>query len=291
MNMGTETGGHMAARTYKDSLFKDLFGSEERKEYTLSLYNALAGTGYDDPDELELTTLSDVIYLNVRNDVSFLIGDETVLWEHQSTRNPNMPLRGLVYFGRLLSRYVEERNLNVYGSRLLRLPTPRFVVFCNGEGMGAAEELLHLSDSFSGEGDVDVRARVVNINSGSGAKALDRCEALAGYAELVARVRSNGATMDFSKAVDRAVASCIRDGILAEYLAPRRAEVKDMFMTEYDEDRVRAWYKEEGREEGIEQATLKDLSSIMGSLGLGVEEAMDALGVPAGDRERYRAKL
>ena len=283
----TNAAERTVTRAYKDTVFKDLFGSEERKEYTLSLYNALAGTDYDDPSILELTTLSDVIYLNVRNDVSFLIGDETVLWEHQSTRNPNMPLRGLIYFGRLFARYVEERGLNVYGSRLLRLPTPRFVVFYNGAGDAPAEGRLRLSDSFASEGDVEVCARVVNINAGSGAEALKRCEPLAGYAELVARVRKNGATMEFSKAVDTAVSSCIQDGVLSSYLTPRRAEVKDMFMTEYDEDRVHEWYRQEGREEAI----LKSVSALMGSMGLSAEQAMDALEVPQGDRERYLAKL
>ena len=249
------------------------------------------GHGLRRPEHLELTTLSDVIYLNVRNDVSFLISDETVLWEHQSTRNPNMPLRGLIYFGRLFARYVEERGLNVYGSRLVHLPTPRFVVFYNGVGNAPAEGLLRLSDSFASEGDVEVRARVVDINAGSGAEALERCEPLAGYAELVARVRKNGATMEFGKAVDMAVSSCIQDGVLSGYLTPRRAEVKDMFMTEYDEDRVHEWYREEGREEGREEATLKSVSAIMKSMGLSAEQAMDALDVSQGDRERYLSKL
>lgn len=130
---------------------------------------------------------------------------------------------------------------------------------------------------------MEVRARMVNINAGSGAEALLHCKTLAEYAELVSRIRANGATMEFEAAVDAAVASCIRDGILAGYLKPRRAEVKDMFMTEYDEDRVREWFKEEGREEG----RAEDISNLMKSMGLTAEQAMDALGIPEGDRERY----
>lgn len=144
-----------------------------------------------------------------------------------------------------------------------------------------------MSSSFSGKGDIEVNAHVININAGSGADALKRCEALADYAELVSRVRANGATMEFSKAVDSAVASCIKDGVLAGYLAPRRAEVKDMFMTEYDEDRVREWYKREGREE----AMMEHVSNLMDSLGLSAEQAMDALKVPSEDRERCLSKL
>ena len=40
-------------RTYKDRLFKIIF--EDRKEL-LSLYNALTGKNYQNPDELEINT-------------------------------------------------------------------------------------------------------------------------------------------------------------------------------------------------------------------------------------------
>ena len=115
-------------RRYKDTVFRDLFGSEERKENALSLYNALNGTHHDDPAELELTTLDGVLYMGLRNDVSLLVGDDLSLWEQQSTRNPNMPQRGLKYFARLYAAHVERNGLNEYGTRLLALPTPRFVL-------------------------------------------------------------------------------------------------------------------------------------------------------------------
>ena len=68
-----------ASRTYKDSVFRDLFGTPENKGNALSLYNALNGSRYDNPDDLELTTLVDVIYMHVKNDISFVVGDEMVL--------------------------------------------------------------------------------------------------------------------------------------------------------------------------------------------------------------------
>ena len=109
-----------ASRIHKDSMFRDLFGSEEHKANALSLYNALNGSHYTNPDDLQLTTLDDVLYMHVKNDISFLIGDEMVLWEHQSTSNPNMPLRGLQYFARLYSALVDSMDANVYGSSLIR---------------------------------------------------------------------------------------------------------------------------------------------------------------------------
>ena len=96
-------------RNYKDSLFCHLFGSDERKENALELYNALAGTSYSDPGSLELTTIEGAVFLGLKNDVSFLVGDEMVMLEHQSTHCPNMPLRGLQYFSRLYGKLVAER--------------------------------------------------------------------------------------------------------------------------------------------------------------------------------------
>lgn len=60
---------------------------------------------YTDPDALEITTLDDVIYMGMKNDISFLLDGRMGLFEHQSTLNPNMPLRGLFYFSDLYKRF------------------------------------------------------------------------------------------------------------------------------------------------------------------------------------------
>ena len=80
--------------TYKDRLFRFIFGSKDNAANILSLYNALNGTEYNDPDKLQITTLEDAIYIRMKNDVSFLISSYLTLWEQQSSYNPNMPLRG-----------------------------------------------------------------------------------------------------------------------------------------------------------------------------------------------------
>lgn len=82
---------------YKDRLFRLLFGSIEMKSNIISLYNALNGTDYSEEKEFEITTLDDAIYIKMKNDVSLLIDSYLPLWEQQSSYNPNMPLRGLLY--------------------------------------------------------------------------------------------------------------------------------------------------------------------------------------------------
>lgn len=242
-----------ARRNYKDSMFRDLFGSPDRKRNALELYNALADTSYDDPDELELTTLDDVIYLNVKNDVSFLVGNEMVLFEHQSSRNPNMPLRGLLYFARLYSAYVAANDLNLYGTRLVELPSPRYLVFCSGEDELPDALEYRLSDSFSHPGCVEVLATALNVNAGCNTAIMDACEALRGYAAFVAKVRAGMASKDLGRAVSDAIDECIAEGVLASYLRGRKAEVIDMFMTEYDAERQRELDRRDAREEGVEQ--------------------------------------
>lgn len=101
-------------RKYKDTLFRFLFGRD--KKNALSLYNAINHSSYTEEDDLEYTTLDDVIYMKFKNDVSFLIGKTLNLYEHQSSYNPNMPLRGfcimqiyIVSYCRRQSGYMEDR--------------------------------------------------------------------------------------------------------------------------------------------------------------------------------------
>ncbi len=121
-------------REYKDRLFKAIFGrnTEESKRWRLELYNALNGTSYTDPDALEVNTIENVIYITMRNDISFLLDSEMNLYEQQSTRNPNMPLRGLMYFAQLYQIYLTERDKSLLSSKLVKIPTPKFIVFYNG---------------------------------------------------------------------------------------------------------------------------------------------------------------
>ena len=133
-------------KAYKDRMFRMLFS--ERKDL-LELYNALCQKDYTDPDALEITTLDDVIYMGMKNDVSFLLDGRMGLFEHQSTFNPNMPLRDLVYIAKQLEKYTRDET--IYSSTLVKIPVPRFVVFCNGTDGQPERQILRLSDAFEKE--------------------------------------------------------------------------------------------------------------------------------------------
>ena len=247
-------------REFKDRLFKFIFGSEKRKEYTLSLYNALNHTGYQDPDALELTTSEDVIYLGMRNDVSFLIDGCLNLYGQQSTWNPNMPIRSLMYFGKQYSKYIETHEMNPYGTKLLRLPTPRCIVFYNGPRDMPCRTELALTEAFRypEQSDVEVKVTVININYHSDDEVLELCRPLQEYAEFTDRVRAMmKVTKNRNTAVAMVVDQCIRDGILRDILLEHKSEVIDMVLTEYDEDKILRLTRRDAREEGREEGEKK----------------------------------
>ena len=129
-------------RNYKDTIFRMLF---KDKENLLSLYNALNKTDYTDVEGLEITTLENAVYMNYKNDVSFVFDYELMIYEHQSTVNPNMPLRDLFYVADTLQK--KTYNKDLYGSKLVQIPTPRFVVFYNGVTYQPERQTLKLSDA------------------------------------------------------------------------------------------------------------------------------------------------
>lgn len=264
---------------YKDRLFRFIFGDPEHKERTLELYNALNGSDYDDPEQLELRIVEGVLYLSMRNDVSFLIDMELNLWEHQSTWNPNMPLRGLLYFSQMYNRYVSENDLNLFGWKKLMLPTPRYYVFFNGDRKMGDETELRFTDSVEkpDHSSIEVIARVLNINAGHNEDLMEASRNLKEYAELIRRlkeaVRGLKEESEIRAAIVRVVDQCIEDGILRDILIQNRDEVIEMFMTEYDEKetmrRLARDEREEGRKEGREEyhQALKQASEYLKSKG------------------------
>ena len=121
-------------REYKDRLFKFIFGkdTEQSKRWRLQLYNALNGTNITNPDELKINTIENVVYITMRNDISFLVDTEMNLFEEQSSYNPNMPLRGYIYFGTLYQNYLAANDMNLTTCSRVMIPTPKFYVFYHG---------------------------------------------------------------------------------------------------------------------------------------------------------------
>lgn len=238
-------------RSYKDSLFRMVF--REKKEL-LSLYNAINGTDYQDPEQLTITTMENVLYIGLKNDVSFLIEDVMNLYEGQSSWNPNMPLRGLFYISALYQGYLKEHHLDIYSSAQLRLPLPQYIVFYNGTKEEPDCQTLRLSDSFikqEKEGCLECTALVLNINYGHNRTLMEACRKLHDYAYFVSQVREHlRKGLVLSEAVDQAALACIKQDVLKQFLEVHRTEVRQLILEEYGEELHLKTLYEEGKAEG-----------------------------------------
>ena len=263
-------------RKYKDSLFRMVF---HRKEDLLNLYNALNGMDYTNPDDLEINTLDNALYLKVKNDVSCLIGCTMNLYEHQSSYNPNMPLRGMVYFAQLYNKYVEMRKLNLFSSTLQKIPTPQYVVFYNGLKNEPDRQVLKLSDAFQTEGGcMECEAVMLNINYGRNRELMKKCRRLEEYSIFVATVRKYAAdkNLTLTETISLAIDECIEAGVLADILTEQRAEVTMYILESFDKEIYERDLKAEAVAEGVREK-LKGLIQRKLAKGNTVEEIAEWL--------------
>ncbi|MGO5221790.1 hypothetical protein ACTQ4Q_05070 [Bacillota bacterium LCP21S3_D9] len=230
-------------------VFRTLFGSEERKRLTLELYNAINQTDYDNPDDLQLNTIEDVVYMGMKNDVSFLLASDLNMYEQQSTWNPNMPLRCFLYAAHALEKYLRDtRNSSrLLTSTLVKVPTPRLVVLYNGIQEND-DTVLSLSDCFENPGgDIDVIVHVYNINPGH--QLPDCCRPLEDYSRFVSAYRDRITSVGAEQAANEALDS-LPEGEVKNYILSQKGEVIDMLLTEYDEEETLKVVAEDSRAEG-----------------------------------------
>ena len=237
-------------RLYKDRLFKLIFND---KTELLKLYNAINGTHYEDPALLTITTLENAIYMTMENDLSFIIDMRLALYEQQSSINPNLPLRFLMYITDIYSAYT--RDMNLYGSKPLQLPPPSFVIFYNGTTEQPDRTEYHLSDLFhpgTDQPSLELKAVMLNINKGHNPKLMAACRTLRDYSEYVSLIRKYSAHLSLTDAVEKAITECIQNNILRDFLLKNRAEAKAMSIYEYDEEKTMRMLREEAYEDGVQ---------------------------------------
>ncbi len=281
---------------YKDSIFRMLFSD---KKELLSFYNAVNGSNYEDPNALEINTLDDVIYMTIKNDISFIIDNSLHLYEHQSTKNGNMPLRKLFYVTDLLSGIVKDENL--FSSKTIALPNPHFVTFYNGETEMPDRTIQKLSHAYkvpSEEVNLELTVVVLNINYGHNIELMSKCPTLEEYAYYVKTVREYSKKYALEKAIELAIEHCIKNNKLAAFLRTRRDEVTHVSIYEYDAEKHLAMEKKESwddgkiegkiegklinqieliRKNGSEKLTVLELSEFMGLEILYIQNIIDLI--------------
>ena len=247
---------------YKDTIFRMLFSEPE---YLLSLYNAVTGKDYRDPDALNVVTLENAVYMGMKNDLAFVLEMGLYLYEHQSTYNPNIPLRDLFYIASEYQKLVDEKSL--YSSGIQKIPTPNFLVFYNGTDRDVPDRTeLRLSDAFENpmqDPALELKVTMLNINAGHNEELMNNCHVLWEYAEYVARVRKYAAEMPLNEAVELAITECINEGILTEFLQHNRAEVYKVSIFEYDKEKEEKKLRKAERECGREEGRMEERKSLL----------------------------
>ncbi len=290
MKKGTQVSEKIPAanRQYKDTVFRMLFSE---KENLLSLYNAVTGKAYQNADDLKIVTLENAIYMGMKNDLAFMLETNIYLYEHQSTLNPNIPLRDLIYIGIEYQQYVDDKSL--YSSRLQKIPAPKFMVFYNGTDAVDDRVELRLSNAYehlAGEPDLELKALMLNVNEGHNKELMEQCQTLKEYAIYVARVRKYTSEMNLNDAVARAIDECIKEGILVEFLRKNRSEVKMVSILEYDkeweEKKLRKAEYETGKSDGIEIAEERMIHNMI-KLDFPIEKIAEVTGKSPLEIEQY----
>lgn len=210
------------ADDYKDRLFRMIFNDKEK---LLELYNAMNRSDYTDASELQVVTLENAIYLSMKNDVAYVLHDELFLFEQQSTKNTNMPLRCLFYASDTYSVLVKDKN--IYGTKMLPLPSATFVVFYNGKQKMDEEGELRLSDAFVKKQEIpnlEVIVKMKNINMGNSRELFEKCRPMRDYMIFVDKVRRYSQEQPLEDAVERTIRECMEEDVMADFLKRNRAE-------------------------------------------------------------------
>ena len=296
-------------RRYKDSVFADLFGEDRNaKKNFLALYNALYAAKYQSTSILKNIRLKQTMYMSFANDVSYLVDNKIiVLAEHQSTVNPNMPLRCLEYVTRLYEHIQNPRER--YSRTLKKIPIPAFYVFYNGVEKLPAKQILKLSDSFIMQSEtvnLELVVKLININYDKNSQILKSCEPLGQYSLFVDAVRRHIA-VDKEHGFENAIKECIKNDILREYLQRKSREVINMLIAEYDYATDIAVQREEagriafvngikqgkslglieGKVEGSRQAKL-ETARILKQLGDSTQKIVQATGLTPAEVEAIK---
>lgn len=243
-------------KNYKDGVFRKLFADKEK---LIELYNALSGGDYSMDTELEIVTLDNSIFGDIKNDLAFIIDNKfIILIEHQSTVNPNMPLRMLIYLAQQYEKLCYSNE--IYSSRRILVPFPELYVFYNGAADTPIEKELKLSDAFIIKCDripLEVIVKVINVNYEKGAEILERSETLNEYSRFIYMIREKARNMKLQQAVEETIDECVERGLLKEFLKKNGGEIMSILCHELTREECEAIRENDGYLRGLEEGEVK----------------------------------
>ena len=282
---------YMTNRKIRDTVFCHFMSNES---HLLSLCNALNDTGYDESSDITINTLEGSFFSNIKNDISFLLNNlMVVLIEHQTTINPNMPLRFLSYVDELYKRYTSTSHKKIYGDDLLKIPAPEFYVFYDGNDTSFEQQTVKLSNAFETQSDkLELTVHVYNLADGMNDELKRKCLPIGEYSIFSnAYKHFRQQKMEIDHAVDEAIKYCLENNVMVDYLKNNQKEVIDMFGFEWNEKEEREALLEIGEERGRLEGKIESIKELMRNLNLSPEKAMTALGIAPSEFSRYLTML
>ena len=286
---------YMTNRKIRDTVFCHFMSNES---HLLSLCNALNDTAYDESSDITINTLEGSFFSNIKNDISFLLNNlMVVLIEHQTTINPNMPLRFLSYVDELYKRYTSTSHKEIYGCKLIKIPAPEFYVFYDGNDTSFEKQTLKLSNAFETQSDkLELTVHVYNLADGMNDELKRKCLPIGEYSIFSnAYKHFRQQKLEIDHAVDAAVKYCLENNVMVDYLKNNQKEVIDMFGFEWNEKEAQEALiktgEARGKLEGKTEATTLNIKNLMKNMHLSPEDAMKALGIAPSEFSRYLALL
>ena len=236
-----------AKNNYRDSLFRKYF---EHPDKLAALHELLTGIPTAEQN-VEIKTLKSVLFNRLKNDISFKVGDRfIVLFEHQSTINPNMPARMLLYSAMLYRKMLSKES--IYSKKLIQLPAPEFYVLYNGKEPWTDNSKLYLSSAFAkNQHNLELVVTVRNIRYNKDNELLQKYKPLHDYSFFVYDVEKRVASGDsLADAIRSATDYCINHNIMRDYLSANYEEVFEMMSLRWNEKDAKKYWQKEAREEG-----------------------------------------
>lgn len=236
-----------AKNNYRDSLFRKYF---EHPDKLAALHELLTGIPTAEQN-VEIKTLKSVLFNRLKNDISFKVGDRfIVLFEHQSTINPNMPARMLLYSAMLYRKMLSKES--IYSKKLIPLPAPEFYVLYNGKEPWTDNSKLYLSSAFAeNQHNLELVVTVRNIRYNKDNELLQKYKPLHDYSFFVYDVEKRVASGDsLADAIRSATDYCINHNIMRDYLSANYEEVFEMMSLRWNEKDAKKYWQKEAREEG-----------------------------------------
>ena len=241
-------------RAGKDSIFIDLF---HQPKYALELAKALNPSMELTENDIEFVTLHSVLMIRPYNDLGLLVKENLLICsEAQSTWSLNVLVRMFMYLAETYHRYIQNhKEMNLYGSKKIKIPTPKCYVIYTGQNKDAPETLSLAEEFFTKDSPLDLKIKALKTE-GKGniiEEYIRFCHILDEQVKLYGQNK---------QAVEETIRICQNEDILSKYLEERKKEVQSIMSILFSQEEVTERYVYERQMEARKEARKEERENI-----------------------------